>query len=275
MLQDNFLLIYAIIDDLLKASGHKFDKRARMSDSELLFTAVISAFYFHGNWKGTLDFLCGFHLLGHRIDKSRISRRLQQLSEVADELIGFFSYYLTTVKAEKEFILDSAPIAVCDNIRINRCRILSGEDFRGYTASFKRYFYGLKVQLITTREGIPVNYIITEGSASDAAMLEQIPFEMTPESRVYCDAGYTDYSFETKLKRRKGIQLLSQRKKNSKRKRSHKQEGIIKRHRKRIETALSVIKAKLPKRIHAVTIETFMLKIKCLILARQIQMICL
>ena len=275
MLQDNFILIYAIIDDLLKASGHKFDKRARMSDSELLFVAVISALYFYSNWKRTLDFLCSFNLLNHRIDKSRISRRLHRLDAVVDDLINFFSHYITIVRAEKEFILDSAPLAVCDNFRIKRCKILCGEDFRGYTASFRRYFYGLKVQLIATKEGIPVNYLITEGAAADASMLEEIPFEMTPESKVYADAGYTDYGFETRLKRRKGIVLLSQRKKNSKRKRSKKMEKTIKKHRKRIETVFSVLKAKLPKRIHAVTIETFLLKIKCLILGQQIQMICL
>jgi hypothetical protein len=275
MLLENFILIYAIIDDLLKVSGHKFDKRPKMSDSELLFIAVSSALYFYGNWKRTLEFLYSFHIISCTIDKSRICRRLQQLSGVADDLIDFFSHYLTSVKAEKEFILDSAPIAVCDNIRIQRCRIISGEDFRGYTASFRRYFYGVKVQLITTKEGVPVNYIITEGSAADAAMLEEIPFEMTPESKVYADAGYTDYSFETKLKRKKGISLLAQRKSNSRRKRSKKMERTIKKYRKRIETVLSVMKAKLPKRIHAVTIETILLKIKCLILGQQIQMLCL
>jgi hypothetical protein len=51
MLQENFILIYAIIDDLLKASGHKFEKRAKISDSELLFLTIRSSLYFFGNRK--------------------------------------------------------------------------------------------------------------------------------------------------------------------------------------------------------------------------------
>jgi hypothetical protein len=32
-------------------------------------------------------------------------------------------------------------VAVCDNIRILRCRLLKGEGYRGYCASKRRYFY--------------------------------------------------------------------------------------------------------------------------------------
>ena len=53
-------------------------------------------------------------------------------------------------------MIDSLPIAVCDNIRIRRSKIYSTEDFRGYQASKKRYFYGLKVHLMVTQAGQPV-----------------------------------------------------------------------------------------------------------------------
>ena len=37
------------------------------------------------------------------------------------------------------YIVDSFPVAVCDNYRIMRCRIYQGEAWRGYLASKRRY----------------------------------------------------------------------------------------------------------------------------------------
>jgi len=46
------------------------------------------------------------------------------------------------------------PVAVCDNYRIGHSRLYPtkkhGQAFRGYLASKKRFFYGLRVHLITS-----------------------------------------------------------------------------------------------------------------------------
>ena len=34
-----------------------------------------------------------------------------------------------------QYIIDSFPVPICDNIRISRCRIVTGEEFRGYILS--------------------------------------------------------------------------------------------------------------------------------------------
>jgi hypothetical protein len=53
------------------------------------------------------------------------------------------------------YIVDSFLTAVCDNYRIIHCRIHQGEAWRGYRASNRRYFYGLKVHLLITKAGQP------------------------------------------------------------------------------------------------------------------------
>ena len=63
---------------------------------------------------------------------------------------------------------DSLPVAVCDNIRIRRCRLYPlkeyGEAFRGYIVSKRRYFYGLRVHLVVTGAGEPVEFSLARGS---------------------------------------------------------------------------------------------------------------
>ena len=69
-------------------------------------------------------------------------------------------------------MIDSLPIAVCDNIRIRRSKIDSTEDFRGYQASKKRYFYGRKVHLMVTQAGQPVACFLTHGGFGDVDALK-------------------------------------------------------------------------------------------------------
>jgi len=40
----------------------------------------------------------------------------------------------------REYIPDSFPVPVCDNIRISRARIFKGKEYRGYMASKKNIF---------------------------------------------------------------------------------------------------------------------------------------
>jgi len=274
MLQEKIIAIYCIVDDLLKEKGHFFDPRAKITDSELVTIAISSGLFFCGNWLTTYNSFYSFGLVKAKVDKSRISRRIVALEHILEELISVAGHLFTEIRADKEFILDSAPIAICDNVRIPRAKLLIGEDFRGYVASFKRYFYGLRLQLITTKEGIPVSYAITEAKLSDAEALHLMPMQLNAESRIYADAAYTDYAFEDKLKHEREIELMVQRKKNTKRKRPKQTEQQIKQHRKRIETVFSQLKGLMKRKIHAVKIETFMLKIKCFILALQFNVLC-
>jgi len=61
------------------------------------------------------------------------------------------------------YVIDSFPIAVCDNMRLRRSTIDTAKKFRGSQASKKRYFYGLKIPLLVTQEGQPVACLLTPG----------------------------------------------------------------------------------------------------------------
>ncbi len=89
--------------------------------------------------------------------------------------------YLKTVAGASDYVVDSFPVAICDNIRIKRCKILKGEQFRGKHASMRRYFYGVKVQVLTTTNGIPVEFCFVPGSESDVQALKKLPMTVAPE----------------------------------------------------------------------------------------------
>ena len=173
-----------------------------------------------------------------------------------------------------EYVVDSFPIPVCDNIRIRRCRLYRGEEFRGYIASKKRFFYGLRVHMIVTAEGgKPVEFFLEAGATNDNSAFKSFELDLPEGSTIYADKQYNDYQYEDLIEEAASIRMRPLRKKNSKRPFAPFVEYIQQRMRKRIETSFSQIAALLPKKIHAVTAEGFELKVVCFVLAFAIQVL--
>ena len=76
----------------------------------------------------------------------------------------------------------------------------------------------MRVQLLTTKNGIPVEIVFMPGSASDVRGLNALPLNLPSGSEVYSDAAYTDYHAEDDVYDSSEIKLKVMRKKNSKRK---------------------------------------------------------
>ncbi len=58
MLHDKVIGIYCLVDDILKGIRHYEHKERKVSDSEIITMAVVSALYFKGNQYNALT-TCG------------------------------------------------------------------------------------------------------------------------------------------------------------------------------------------------------------------------
>lgn len=259
--------IYAISDDLLKAIGHTEDGRTQMSDAEVITTALVAARFFGGNHKQACDYLLEHGYMPEMLTPSRFSRRLHRLFLPLLDLFDCLGMILKSINASTEYLLDSFPVPICDNIRIPRARLVQSEDYRGYIASKKRYFYGIRVQLLSTSDGIPVEFAFLPGEANDTRGLRALPLNLLDGSSVYADAGYTDYQAEDDLKEADDISLEVMRKRNSQRPDAPWVAYIKQCTRHYIETVFSGITSRFPKSIHAVTIDGFLLKVATFIVA--------
>jgi hypothetical protein len=97
---------------------------------------------------------------------------------------------------ESMYSIDSFPVSVCQNIRIPRCRIVKGKEYKGFNASKRSYFYGFKVHIIVNSKGIPVEFTFTTANAHDLDGLRQMPVNLLDESSLMADSAYTDYVIE-------------------------------------------------------------------------------
>jgi len=264
---NEIIAMYAITDDMLKAIGHQDDCRPCMTDAEVLTTAFTAALFFNGNQALARLYLRETGLIPKMLGKSRFCRRLHQLSDLLYDLFHQIGIIIKQSDATSEYLLDSFPVAVCDNIRIPKARLVRRSDYRGYIASKKRYFYGIRVQLLSTAAGIPVEFVFLPGAANDVRALAALPLFLPANSQIYADSADTDYQVEDDIKQTDGIEMRVFRKKNSRRQyppwsHFYKQ---VKTH--RIETVFSDINKLILKSIHAVTLAGFFLKVSCFIVA--------
>ena len=263
------IVVYCLCDDYLKSINHREDRQTCLSDAEVMTIALVATLEFGGNFAQSLRFLSSHGYLSYHINRSRYSRRLHC---IRDHFLVLFAHLCEFWKALNEAgvsLLDTFPIAVCDNIRISRNRIYEGEAFRGYQASKKRYFYGLKIHLMVTRDGAPVEFFLTPASTGDVTGLHHFDFDLPPESLIIGDKAYNNYEIED-LFAQVGLDLKPVRKTGSKRPVKPAMRFLQSFYRKAVETAGSMIERLLPKSIHATSQAGFELKVVLFVLASKI-----
>jgi hypothetical protein len=269
-MDDKILAIYCLCADILDTIGHVEDSQQRMSDAEVITTGLVAMLFFRGNFEAARMWLSTPRYIPHMLSRSRLNRRLHRLQNLFLTVFDLLGHTWKQLNTESVYIIDSFPIAVCDNYRIPRAKLYQHEEYRGYIASKKRYFYGLKIHLMVTKEGQPVECFLTPGSYSDVRALQAFSFDIPEGSHIYADKAYNDYKMEDVLFEAVGIFLSPIRKKNSKRTLPPYSAYVQHYYRKLIETVGSLLERMLPKTIHAVTAEGFELKVFLFVLAYSI-----
>jgi Transposase DDE domain len=274
-MDDTIITTYYLCEEFLNVVGHRDDEQVRLSTAEVMCTALVAAAFFGGNIEKARTFLAEYGYIEKAISKSRFNRRLHAIDPRHwRALFDLLAEAFKRSHAEQSYVVDSLPVAVCDNIRIKRCRIYPREEheeaFRGYVASKRRYFYGLRVHLVVSGAGEPVEFSVAPASEADVKVFKDMDLDLPEGATIHADKGYTDYHYEDLLEE-VGVKLVSQRKKGSKRPHSACTEFLAKPIRQYIETVFSKLSALFSKKIHAVTPKGFELKIVCFLLAFSIQ----
>lgn len=278
-MQIEITTIYVICDDYLKATGYEDDARTGMTTAEVMTIALVAPRFFKNCLEHARVFLKehGYVPKTRMLSESRLNRRLQAIPECV--WLGLF-YLLAEVHKQlndsADYVVDSLPIAVCDNYRIPRCRLYADhrEAFRGYIASKKRFFYGLRAHVVVTAGGQPVDVVLAPASDADISAFKRLHLDLPDGATIYGDKAYTDYVCEDVLNEDTTLTLIALRKRNAKRPLDGCVRYICHHVRKRIETSFSrkvalrgAIADFFAKRIYAITARGIELKAFLAVLA--------
>lgn len=269
-MSEKVIAIYCFLDDFFQetrqAGSIKPQAQFKVSDAIVLTTAIISARFFGGNQASAMRYMAdkeGVVML----EKSAFNRRLHRLATTLSALFYYLADFFKQLNISGQYLIDSFPVAVCDNIRISRSRLVKGEEYRGKIPSKRRFFFGFRVQLVTTLDKHPVQFFMLPGSYVDVTALQMMHLNLPTGSEVFGDAGYTDYEQEQLYAECEQIDLQIQRRSNSQRPDQSWEAAYKKGHRQRIEQVFSQITMRFPRKIHAVTQAGFLIKIVLFLLA--------
>ena len=141
-----------------------------------------------------------------------------------------------------QFIIDSVPIPICQNVRICRTSICKEDDqvrpARGYHASHKMHYYGFKMQLIISKAGVPVSMGITAANVHDVQFLNELNNIELTDCELIADKGYLSLPFQTSLFEQDRIRLITPLRNNMKKQTSF-WNPSYRYIRKRVETLFS------------------------------------
>ena len=264
------ICIFVFIDDILQSIGHNTDKRAQCDDSEIITTAMIASLHFGGNHADAIGFVQDTGLMPQMLSESRFNRRLHNIADLTVDLFFQLGQAIMSLDTTLTYRIDSFPVKCCHNIRIKRSKLFKGEEFRGYNASKREYFYGIKVFMITNVDNKLVEYTFTPGAWAEIDGFRQMPLQLPKFAQLFGDSGFTDYSHEEDLNDGQNIEMKIARKKNSKKQHYPWWNFLINVERKPIESTFSELTALLSRKIHAVSQKGFLLKVVLLIFAHLI-----
>jgi hypothetical protein len=268
---DQTIVTYCICDEVCKGLAINDDPQCKMSTAEVMTFAILAASMFYCDYRRTRMIAQHSKMFTKILSHSQLVRRIHSVPDEAWHMAFQALRKFLQAPNQAYFIVDSFPLEAFQNHKSRRAKRFSGKEFHGYSASKKRYFFGIKVHMIVDKEGVPVEFLITPGSVADIRALWRFTLDLPAGSTLYGDKAYTHYQLENLLYDVEQIKLVAKRKQVHKKQHSPETVFGLSLYRNRIETVFSSITGRLPRHLRATSEKGFILKVLFCILAYMIE----
>lgn len=262
------ITVYVITEEVLRILNIHDDPQSMMSNAEVITFAIIAAKFFSGNYKMARYMCQKLRLFSKILSVSRLNRRIHRITwNCWYALFRFLSLLAKQSEDTCYFAVDSFPVSYCQKNRIDKRKCFLKPGYLGFSDSKKRYFCGIKVHMVVTNKGRPIEVHLRPGAESDIGVLWTMELDIPSQAILYADGAYNCFELEDLLQS-DGIQLIAKRgSKTKNRVRSSEEERQISSKRQIIETAFSSIINQFPRYIKSRTEHGFLIKIFCFILS--------
>jgi hypothetical protein len=200
--------LYVTVDDLLKTNPDKAPQRPAVgiapviTDAELIVLAVMQALL---SYRSESRWLRRAHkdfhgMFPHLPRQSGYNKRLRKLAPLMGWIITHLAHQ-TSIFTDDVWVVDSTPIE-CGRSRttVNNSD-LAGWATYGYCASHTRWFWGLRLHLISTLHGLPIGWAVTSANQDERAVLTELTDTLPTDTAhiLLADKGYRSQQLDTHL----------------------------------------------------------------------------
>jgi len=246
-LKTNFDKIFNItksfFSDTIDADSnfYPYPRKPKMSDCEIITLSLLgesigidSENYLFGKLKSD-----HFQDFPNLIDRSNFNRRRKRLGSYITKLNQSIAGVIN--HGENVYLVDSIPVPVCQIAREKSSKVCK-ENYetapdKGYSAVSKSWYFGYKLHLVTSINGVFSSMDLTKASVHDIHYLNEVKHSNISNCTLIGDKGYLSKSYQLDLFNSRQINLETPKRYNQ-----HDKEPfpfIFKRARKRIETLFS------------------------------------
>lgn len=239
-------LIFAVVDDFckhIKKPKRRGGPKPKVTTNQFIKMIVLRNFLGITSERSFLRFLnnLGLPQFRHIPHHSWFNRKSKELMPVLEQ---FRQYLLKELKAKSELvqIIDSTPIPI---VRYKRGEFPLAKSFErasfGHCASLKEKYFGYKMHLLTTKDGVPTYFDLTEANLSDIKMLEELASYLK-RAIILGDKGYQSFELKEKLLADCKYVIVPDKKNQIRQLNTQAEKQLLKKFRQRIEITISQLK---------------------------------
>lgn len=188
-------VVFVLVDDWYQEQGvrllkGKRGRKPRFSDSEVITLILLMDYLPFPGETQYLGYIRANYLalFPQMVDQSQFNRRARSLRLLV-EALRKHSVDMLGVTLVSEFLLDTKPVPVLGYKRSKRHSDFAGSASYGYCASRKMKYFGYKLVMITTFDGIPVAYELVAANADERDCADEV-LDCLWHSDIFADKGF-------------------------------------------------------------------------------------
>jgi len=178
--QDLLLEVFCLVDDQLQALGlaplRRRGPQPTLADSEVITIELVGEFWKLGTDQDLFRHFRRYHTAEFpalaRVSRTTFARQAANLWRVKQLLHERLARHLAG--DDPLWLVDSLPIDACQFARATFCRRFAGQADYGHCHLRKRTFYGFRLHLRTSRDGVILGYQLASARVGEKAVLPEL-----------------------------------------------------------------------------------------------------
>jgi len=212
-------IIYVIVDDWYQEKGHqhlkgKVGRKPRFSDSEVMTLMIAEDYIPYPGETQYLGYIRANHgdLFPDLLDQSQFNRRARGLRYLVEALRRDWLMDLG-IEQQTSYLIDTKPIPV-----VGYKRSKSRSDFRGsadfgHCASRNLNYFGYKLVVVATLDGMPVVYDLVAANTDERKAAEAV-IDRIANAQLIGDKGFLGVEWQDQMHQQTGNTFVTPKRKN-------------------------------------------------------------
>lgn len=212
-------IIYVLVDDWYQEKGHellkgKVGRKPQFSNSEVMTLMIAEDYMPYPGETQYLEYIRANHggLFPKLLEQSQFNRRSRHLRYLVEALRRDWLIEIG-IEQQDTYLIDTKPIPVVGYKRSKSRSDFQGSADFGYCASRKLNYFGYKLVMITTLDGIPITYELVSANTDERQAAETV-IDRIANAQIIGDKGFIGVEWQEQIQQQTGNTFITPKRKN-------------------------------------------------------------